>query len=358
MRHNGPGQTADIGVIDRRIGPVCLHRDDVEAVAVDQHLGDARPRLVELGGAVRRLAEHDDAAVAKALDEIAKLVQIAEWLGGFGHELADAIMDGERALRRDEKPRGVAGRLGIEFRLPLTLGLGPAFLPDQRHEGYGAEIFLLEAILAGAALADQRLEPELAYGHDQAAADRELPLQRVGDMRTAGGDDDGLERRLLGQALGAVGADDFGIGVAEPLQPGGGELRQRRVSLDGEHLVGHAAHDRRGVARSGADLEHRVAWLDLGKLDHAGDDIRLRDGLARLDGQRRILVDELLEMLRHEGLARHRAHGFKQERIVNAARLEMPLDHDGTVAGIGAVEDFGALQDHDDKLAGRHWFQP
>ena len=147
-------------------------------------------------------------------------MQIAEWLGGFGHELADAIMDGERALRRDEKPRGEAGLLGIEFRLPLTLGLGPAFLPDQRHEGYGAEIFLLEAILAGAAHADQRLEPELADGHDQAAADRELLLQRLGNMRTAGGDDDGLERRLLGQALGAVGADDFGIGVAEPLQPG------------------------------------------------------------------------------------------------------------------------------------------
>ena len=68
-----------------------------------------------------------------------------------------------------------------------------------------------------------------------------------------------------------------------------------------------------------------------------------------LDGQRRILVDELLEMLRHEGLARYRAHGFKQERIVNAARLKMPLDHEGTVACIAAVQDFGALQGHDDK---------
>ena len=61
---------------------------------------------------------------------------------------------------------------------------------------------------------------EFADGNDQAAADRELLLQRFRDMRTAGGDDDGLERRFLGQALGTVGADNFGIGVAEPLQPG------------------------------------------------------------------------------------------------------------------------------------------
>ena len=34
-----------------------------------------------------RLAEHDDAAVAEALDEIAELVQIAERLGGLCHSL-------------------------------------------------------------------------------------------------------------------------------------------------------------------------------------------------------------------------------------------------------------------------------
>ena len=65
-----------------------------------------------------------------------------------------------------------------------------------------------------------------------------------------------------------------------------------------------------------------------------------------LDGQRRILVDELLEVLRHEALARHGAHGFKQQRIVNAARLEMPLDHEGTVACIGAVRGLRRVVGH------------
>ena len=100
-------------------------------------------------------------------------------------------------LAGTSSPVAIAGRLGIEFRLPLRLGLGPAFLADQRHEGHGAEIFLLETVLAGAAHADQSLESELTYGHDQAAADRELLLQRLGDVGTAGGDDDGLERRFL-----------------------------------------------------------------------------------------------------------------------------------------------------------------
>ena len=77
-------------------------------MAVDQHLGDARPRLIELGGAVGRLAEQHDAAVAEALDEIAQLVQIAERLCGFRHKPAHAVVDGERALRRQQQPGGKA----------------------------------------------------------------------------------------------------------------------------------------------------------------------------------------------------------------------------------------------------------
>ena len=73
------------------------------------------------------------------------------------------------------KPDGSAS----SFALPVALGLGPAFLPDQGHEGHGAEILLLEAVLAGAAHADQRLKAECADRDDQAAADRELLLQRL-----------------------------------------------------------------------------------------------------------------------------------------------------------------------------------
>ena len=52
-------------------------------------------------------------------------------------------------------------------------------------------------------------------------------------------------------------------------------------------------------------------------------------------------------MLRHEGLARHSTHGGKQQGIVDAARRQVTFHHEGPVAGIGAVQDFGALCGHD-----------
>ena len=219
-------------------------------MAVDQHLGDARPRLVELRGAMGRLAKQDDATIAEPLDEIAQLVQIAEGLRGLRHEPAHTVVDGERALGRQEQPSGKARRLGVHLHFldALALGLSPAFLPDQGHESHSAEFLLLEAVLAGAANAHQRLKAERPDGDNQPAANRKLLLQRFGNMGTAGRDDDGLEGRLLRQALGAIGTDDLDIAIAEPLQPRGSELCQLLVALDGEHLVGHAARHRRGVA--------------------------------------------------------------------------------------------------------------
>src|SRR5262249_5351122 len=107
------------------------------------------------------------------------------------------------------------------------------------------------------------------------------------------------------------------------------------------------------VARAGADLEYSIAGLDLGKLQHARDDIGLRDGLPSLDRQRRVLIGEFPEVLGHEGLARHRAYGGEQQGIVDAARLQVPFDHDGSVAGIGTVQNFDALGGHPDKTTRR-----
>ncbi len=130
-----------------------------------------------------------------------------------------------RALRHKE-PGGEAGRLCVDGRSLGLAWLGPALLADQRHEGDAAEIFLLEAVFAQAAYPQQRLTAMLADRNDQPAADGKLALQGFRHTRTAGRDDDGLERRLLRQALGAVGDDDLGIGIAEPLQPAPRQARQ------------------------------------------------------------------------------------------------------------------------------------
>ena len=59
-----------------------------------------------------------------------------------------------------------------------------------------------------------------------------------------------------------------------------------------------------GIARSGPDFEHAVARLDLGRLDHAGDDIGLRDRLPFADRQGAVVVGELGQIVRHEAFAR------------------------------------------------------
>jgi hypothetical protein len=106
------------------------------------------------------------------------------------------------------------------------------------------------------------------------------------------------------------------------------------MALDGVDLARDPAQDRGGIARARADFEHLVAGLKFEQLDHAGDDVRLRDGLAGLDRQRRILVGKLGEMLRYEGLSRHFAHRGEDQRIGDAARLKMPRHHDRPVARV------------------------
>jgi hypothetical protein len=168
--------------------------------------------------------------------------------------------------------------------------------------------------------------------NDEAPTDRQLLLQGFGHLRAAGGHQYCIELRLLGQALGAVGADDLDIGITKRLEAPTRELGKLVVALYRVDLASDAAHHRRRIARARADLEHLVAWLELEQLDHAGDDVRLRDGLPRLDGQSRILVGEFLQRVGHEGLARDPAHGGKHKRIGDAARFEMVRDHDGAVA--------------------------
>ena len=120
------------------------------------------------------------------------------------------------------------------------------------------------------------------------------------------------------------------------------------MALDCVHLLGDAPEDGGGIARACAHFEHLVAGLDLGEVDHAGDDIGLGDSLARLDGQGPVLVRELLQMLRHEGLARHLAHGSKHKRIIDATGNQVPRNHNGAVPGVPIFALFapGAECDH------------
>ena len=109
----------------------------------------------------------------------------------------------------------------------------------------------------------------------------ELPLQRLGHMAAARRGEDRIEGRLLRQAGRAVAFDDADIGIAEALHPRRRQPGQLGMALDRDHLAGDPADHRSRVARARADLEHLVAGADPGRRDHLGDDIGLRNGLAR-----------------------------------------------------------------------------
>ena len=189
-------------------------------------------------------------------------------------------------------------------------------------------VLLLELIRADAAHQQQRLMHVAANRDDQPSADGQLPLQCLRHLRAAGRNQNGVERRLVGQALGAVRENDLGIGIAQRLETLAGRRGELLVALDGVDLARNAAQHRGGIAGTGAHFEHLVAGLELEQLDHAGDDIGLRDGLARLDRQRRVLIGEFREVLRNERLARDFAHGGKHQLVGDAARLKVARHHD------------------------------
>jgi hypothetical protein len=120
-------------------------------VLPDQHLGDARARVIELCRTVCCFAEQDDTAVGEALGESGKLVEIAERLGRVGDDMAQICADDLGVLGGDEQAVRVArrGRVDLGRRL-RRLRCAPAFLADQRHEGHRAMVFLFERVLAGA----------------------------------------------------------------------------------------------------------------------------------------------------------------------------------------------------------------
>ena len=91
LRHLGPRQPAHIGVIDRGIRPIGFDRDDIEAVLLDQHRSNRRAGVVELGRAMRRLAEQHHALMGEALGEAGQLVEIAERLCRLGDEVAQLV---------------------------------------------------------------------------------------------------------------------------------------------------------------------------------------------------------------------------------------------------------------------------
>ena len=335
-------QAVNDAIVGGRVRPVCLDRNDVEAVIGDEIRRDFGAGVVELGRAVRGLAQHDDPAISEQrCDNATQILVPVERMDGLPQLVADlarrSVSGGNGELRLDTMRNRVDGWLGPDFtgsipavsaRARLRLGKrGPFLRSDQRHEGDKAVGLLLEALRIGPADARQHLVGPLTHRNDEPSSDRQLLLERGRHDGPASRNQDGVEGRSIRPALRAVTFDDLDIAIAEVGDALARLLHQHLVALDGDDVLGEPADHRSRVSGAGADFEHRIVRPDLGELHHLRHDVRLRDGLPGFDRQRRILIGELAQSFGHEGLPRDHTHGLKHPRVLDALPRELMLDH-------------------------------
>ena len=310
----------DVPVEHGNVRPVAFDGDDGEALLHHQLAGDAVAHAVELGRAVRGLADHHDACAVDAGEQGVERrgLLVEERLACGGNGVAETIATARLDLhRRARAPR----RDGVPV-------LGPALGADERHEANVAEGIAVVAVHAGAHDPEQLLRAGLmSHGDDESPADAQLFQQRFGNLGATRGDDDRVVRRALRKSLGAVARHHGDVVVAQPGETGAGDIGEGPVPFDGMHRAGHAADDGAGVSGAGAHLQDAVCGADPCGLEHQRHDVGLRDGLSFLDGKGAVFIGKLVIAGAHEFLAGNLAHGGEHQRIHHATRHDLRLHH-------------------------------
>ncbi len=127
---------------------------------------------------------------------------------------------------------------------------------------------------------------------NEPAAFSELFDEGRGNGRKCGRDEDRVVWRALGEPACAVADNDVRVLDALPLEVGAGRTRDVLPALDAPDLAGEAGEECRLPAEAGSDLEHAVGSGESERLDHTGDQGRLRRHLVVGDRQRRVPVCE------------------------------------------------------------------
>src|SRR5207248_10086729 len=89
----------------------------------------------------------------------------------------------------------------------------------------------------------------------ETTTDLELRAKAFRNLRSPCGHDDGVERRRIGPAQGAVAMEHVDIAIAEADEPPLRHLGERAVALDRVDLPGDAGKHGGGVAGTGAYLK-------------------------------------------------------------------------------------------------------
>jgi hypothetical protein len=172
-----------------------------------------------------------------------------------------------------------------------------------------------------------------ADGNDHSSAVGELRGQRGGDTESRSGDEDGVERGAGSESKGSVTGEHADVGIAEGGENAAGALREGCVAFDGEDLRGKFREQSGNVAGTGANFENLFGRRELEGLEHEGNDIGLRDGLAVSDGKRMIFVGLGAVRFRDKFVAGDAKHGVEDARVGNPTGPELGVDHKLTSGG-------------------------
>ena len=224
--------------------------------------------------------------------------------------------------------RSSGGSRSLTTRRRLVRRRLPAFLAEQRHKTNVGEVLTLVIAFGNAGDAHQFLRARVAADRNyQPSADLELAAQRLGNLRAAGRNHDGIVGRVFGPAAGAVAVQHVHIGVALLGERGRRFFGECADAFDRVDLVGDLGEYRRRVAGAGADFEHLFPAFEQQRLGHQRDDVGLRNGLALGDRQRRIFIGEFVQVGGQEGLAGNLAHCLEDVRGSHPACGNIVLDH-------------------------------
>ena len=130
----------------------------------------------------------------------------------------------------------------------------------------------------------QLLSVEGADGNNHSSGIAELGEQCGGQVGSSGGDEDGVEWGAGGYTKCSVSGKDSSVVVAEFGENLARALGQGRMAFNGKNLTGKLGEQSGYIAGACSHLENLFGSSELKRLEHEGNDVRLRDGLAVSDG--------------------------------------------------------------------------
>src|SRR5208283_4179806 len=162
---------------------------------------------------------------------------------------------------------------------------------------------------------------------DQASTLAELGDQSGWDIRSGGGDEDGVEGGLGGKTESAVASKYVNIAIPERGDDGASVGCEGGMTLDGKNLCREFREESGDVAGAGTDLQDDIGGRELQILEHDSDDVGLGNGLLVTDGQRVVFIGFGAIGFGNEGFTGNAKHGVEHARVGDAAGAELGVDH-------------------------------